>query len=83
MQNDNSTQHNPKRKTSDYIKSWVINGDNKKKGLKYWLTPQDTLQTIDMTDCILTSFMKKMQCNALNVKTVTKQVWFYFIYGTT
>ena len=24
-----------------------------------------------------------MQCNALNIKTVTKQVWFYFIRGTT
>jgi len=31
---------------------------------------------IDMTDCILTGFMKKMQCNALNIKTVAKQVWF-------
>ena len=26
--------------------------------------------------------MKKMQCNALNIKTVAKQVWFYFIRGT-
>ena len=34
-------------------------------------------------DCILTGFMKKMQCNALNIKTVAKQVWFYFIHGTT
>ena len=25
---------------------------------------------------------KKMQCNALNIKTVAKQVWFYFICGT-
>ena len=25
----------------------------------------------------------KMQCNTLNVKTVTKHVWFYFIRGTT
>ena len=25
--------------------------------------------------------MKKMQCNALNIKTVTKKVWFYFIWG--
>ena len=25
----------------------------------------------------------KMQCNALNIKTVAKQVWFYFIRGTT
>ena len=24
-----------------------------------------------------------MQCNALNIKTVAKQVWFYFIHGTT
>ena len=24
-----------------------------------------------------------MQCNALNIKTVTKQVWFYFIRGVT
>ena len=24
-----------------------------------------------------------MQCNALNIKTVAKQVWFYFIRGTT
>ena len=36
-----------------------------------------------MIDCILTVFMKKMQCNALNIKTVAKQVWFYFIRGTT
>ena len=34
-----------------------------------------------MTEYILTGFMKKMQCNALNIKTVTKQVWFYFILG--
>ena len=34
-----------------------------------------------MTEYILTGFMKKMQCNALNIKTVTKQVWFYFIWG--
>ena len=34
-----------------------------------------------MTEYILTGFMKKMQFNALNIKTVTKQVWFYFIWG--
>ena len=51
--------------------------------MKRWFTPRDTLQTIDMIDCILTGFMKKMQCNALNIKTVAKQVWFYFIRGTT
>ena len=34
-----------------------------------------------MIDCILTGFMKKMQCNALNTK-VAKQLWFYFIRGT-
>ena len=27
--------------------------------------------------------MKKMRYNALNIKTVAKQVWFYFIRGTT
>ena len=27
--------------------------------------------------------LTKMQRNALNIKTVTKQVWFYFIRGTT
>ena len=27
--------------------------------------------------------MKKMQCKALNIKVVTKQLWFYFICGTT
>ena len=28
-------------------------------------------------------FMKQMQCNALNIKTAAKQVWLYFIRGTT
>ena len=27
--------------------------------------------------------MKKMQYNALNIKSVAKQVWFYFLRGTT
>ena len=31
----------------------------------------------------LISILTKMQRNALNIKTVTKQVWFYFIRGTT
>ena len=31
----------------------------------------------------LTGFMKKTQYNALNIKTVAKQVWLYFIRGTT
>ena len=26
--------------------------------------------------------MKQMQCNALNIKTATKQVWLYFICRT-
>ena len=34
-----------------------------------------------MIEYILTGFVKKMQCNALNIKTVTKQVSFYFIWG--
>ena len=51
--------------------------------MKRWFTPQDTLQTIDMTGCILTGFMKKTQYNALNIKSVAKQVWFYFLIGTT
>ena len=49
-----------------------------KNGLKCWLTPWDTLQTIGMIDCLLTGFIKKkkkMQCNASNIKTVAKQVW--------
>ena len=51
--------------------------------LKCWFTPWDTLQTIDtILIILLTDFMKKMQCNALNIKTVAKQVWFYFIRGT-
>ena len=54
-----------------------------KNELKRWFTPQDTLQTIDMTGCILTGFMKKTQYNALNIKSVAKQVWFYFLVGTT
>ena len=28
-------------------------------------------------------FMKQMQCNTLNIKTATKQVWLYFIRRTT
>ena len=32
----------------------------------------DTLQTIDMTDCILIGFMKKMQCDTLNIKQSQK-----------
>ena len=31
----------------------------------------------------LIGILTKMQRNALNIKTVTKQVWFYFIRGTT
>ena len=27
--------------------------------------------------------MKKTQYNALNIKSVAKQVWFYFLIGTT
>ena len=27
--------------------------------------------------------MKQMQCNVLNIKTPTKQVWLYFIRRTT
>ena len=27
--------------------------------------------------------MRKMQYNALNIKSVAKQVWFYFLRGTT
>ena len=50
--------------------------------LKCWFTPWDTLQTNDTISCLLTGFMKNMQCNALNIKTVAKQVWFYFIRGT-
>ena len=30
----------------------------------------------------LTSFMKQMLCNALNIKTASKQVWLYFICKT-
>ena len=60
----------------------AINGDNKNE-LKRWFTPQDTLQTIDMPGCILTGFVKKTQYNALNIKSVAKQVWFYFLIGTT
>ena len=41
--------------------------------LKRWFTPWDTLQTIDM---------KMMQCNASNIKTDAKQIWFYFIGRT-
>ena len=44
---------------------------------------QEPFWHIDMTDCTLTSFMKKTQCNALNIKTVAKQVWCYFLRGTT
>ena len=51
--------------------------------MKRWFTPRDTLQTIDMIGCIVTGFMKKMQYNALNIKPVAKQVWFYFLRGTT
>ena len=41
---------------------------------------QEPFLHIDMiVDCILTGFMKKMQCNALNIITVAKQVWCYFI----
>ena len=47
------------------------------------VTPRDTLQTIDMIGCIVTGFMKKMQYNTLNIKSVAKQVWFYFLRGTT
>ena len=43
---------------------------------------QEPFWHIDITDCTLTSFMKKTQCNALNIKTVAKQVWCYFIRGT-
>ena len=32
---------------------------------------------------LLTGFMKKMQYNVLNIKTVAKHVGFYFIRGTT
>ena len=28
-------------------------------------------------------FMKQMQCNTLNIKTATKQLWLYFIRRTT
>ena len=28
-------------------------------------------------------FYEQMQCNALNIKTTTKEVWLYFIHGTT
>ena len=74
-----------KGNSSAYIKSLVINGDNNnnKKRIERWFTSRDTLQTIDMIDCILTGFMKKMQCNVLNIKTAAKQVWVYFIRGTT
>ena len=54
-----------------------------KNELKRWFTPRNTFQTIEMIDCILAGFMKKMQCNTLNIKTVAKQVWFYFTSGTT
>ena len=47
-----------------------------KKEWKHWFKPRDTFQTIDMISCILTSFMKKMQCNAIDITTVTKQVRF-------
>ena len=55
-----------KGSSSDYIKSRVINGDNKK-----WIDwsvglPRDTLQTIEMIGCIVTGFMKKRQYNARN-----------------
>ena len=43
---------------------------------------QEPFLHIDIVDCILTGFMKKMQCNALNIITVAKQVWCYFICGT-
>ena len=33
---------------------------------------------IDLIDC---GFVKKMQCNVLNIETVTKKVWFYNIYS--
>ena len=39
------------------------------------------MQTI--FNCILTGFMKQMQCNVLNIKTAAKQVWLYFIRRTT
>lgn len=32
----------------------------------------DTSQTIDMIDCILIGFMKKMQCDTLNIKQSQK-----------
>ena len=66
-----------KGSSSDYIKSRVINGDNKNEW-KRWFTPRDPLQTIDMIGCIVTGFMKKTQYNALNIKSVAKQVWFHF-----
>ena len=33
--------------------------------------------------CILTGFIKQMQCNELNIKTAAKQVWLFFIRKTT
>ena len=32
--------------------------------------------------CILTGFIKQMQCNELNIKTAAKQVWLFFIRKT-
>ena len=60
-----------KGSSSDYIKSRVINGDNKNE-LKRLFTPRDTLQTIDVIGCIVTGFMRKMRYNALNIKSVAK-----------
>ena len=49
-----------------------------KNELKRWFTPRDTLQTNDMIGCIVTGFMKKMQYNALNIKSVQNKFGFTF-----
>ena len=60
-----------KGSSSDYIKSRVINGDNKNE-LRRLFTPRDTLQTIDMIGCIVTGFMRKMRYNAFQRKILNQ-----------
>ena len=56
------------------LKAGGKTAETTKNELKRWFTPHDALQTIDMIGCILTGFVKKTQYNALNIKSVTKQV---------